>query len=58
MSSKCFKTIDQILPYYVAGLPFYQRIYASALACSLRDSMAKCGLNKLNYLQAQELLID
>lgn len=49
-------TLDFAMPYYVAELPFYQRVFASVLACSLRDSMAKSNISGLNYAQARGLL--
>ncbi len=32
-------TLDEILPYYVDGVPYLQRLYASALSRSLRAAM-------------------
>jgi len=49
-------TLDFAMPYYVAELPFYQRVFASVLACSLRDSMNKSNICGLNYVQARDLL--
>lgn len=49
-------TLEFAMPYYVAELPFYQRVFASVLACSLRDSMAKSNISGLNYAQARGLL--
>jgi uncharacterized protein DUF2452 len=48
--------IDDILPVYIASLPFYSRVLASALAYSLNLSMQKSGINGLNYYQAQKRL--
>ena len=49
-------TLEQILPFYIEGLPFYQRVYAAALAHSLKGSMVKSGINQLNYHQAEKYL--
>ena len=49
-------TLEFAMPYYVAELPFYQRVFASVLACSLRDSMAKSNISGLNYAQAMGVL--
>ena len=45
--------IDHILPFYLDGLPFYQRVFASALANSLKGSMVKSGIQGLSYSQAK-----
>ena len=50
-------TVDSILPVYVESLPFYQRVFASALANSLRTSMFKSGILGVNYKQAKALLV-
>lgn len=49
-------TIDDALPFYLDGLPFYQRVFASALANSLKTSMLKSGIQGLSYAQAQKRL--
>ena len=49
-------TVEQILPVYLASLPFYQRLFASALANSLSVSMQKSGIQGLSYNQAKGLL--
>ncbi|MCW9025370.1 MAG: DUF2452 domain-containing protein [Gammaproteobacteria bacterium] len=49
-------SIDKVLPFYLESLPFYQRVFASALASSLRDSMFKSGIQGLSYNQARQLL--
>lgn len=49
-------TVDKVLPFYLAGLPFYQRVFASALAHSLKGSMLKSGIQGLSYAQAQRRL--
>jgi len=48
--------IDNVLPFYIEGLPFYQRIFASALASSLKGSMFKSGILGLSYSQAKKCL--
>lgn len=48
--------VDDVLPVYLASLPFYQRVFASALANSLKVSMYKSGIQGLNYNQATGLL--
>ena len=32
-------TLEEILPFYVAGMPYYQRLYASALSRSIRGAV-------------------
>lgn len=49
-------SVDSLLPFYLDGLPFYQRIFASALANSLKGSMVKNGIQGLSYAQAQKAL--
>jgi len=34
------RTLEEILPFHVASLPYYQRLYASALSRSLRATVA------------------
>ncbi|MGD8571357.1 MAG: DUF2452 domain-containing protein [Gammaproteobacteria bacterium] len=50
------ESVDSILPVYLKGLPFYQRVFASALAGSLSTSMQKSGIQGLSYAQAKGLL--
>jgi len=50
------ESVDAVLPFYLAGLPFYQRVYASALANSLKRSMQKSGIHGLSYVQAQKCI--
>ncbi len=50
------EAIDDVLPVYLAALPFYQRVFASALANSLKVSMQKGGIQGLSYVQAKGLL--
>jgi len=33
-------TLEEILPFYVGAMPYYQRLYASALSRSIRDAVA------------------
>ena len=49
-------SVDELLPVYLESLPFYQRLFASALANSLKDSMQKSGIQGLSYAQAKGLL--
>ncbi|KPJ95280.1 MAG: hypothetical protein AMJ53_03100 [Gammaproteobacteria bacterium SG8_11] len=49
-------TLEEVLPVFRASLPFYQRVFASALAHSLGVSMQKSGIKQLSYRQAQKLL--
>ncbi|WP_455209679.1 DUF2452 domain-containing protein [Kaarinaea lacus] len=48
--------LERILPVFDASLPFYQRLFASALAHSLGVSMKKSGISRLPYQQAQRLI--
>ena len=48
--------LDSAMPYYIGELPFFQRVFASVLACSLRDSMIKSNISGLSYAQARGLL--
>ena len=32
-------TLEQLLPFYVQGMPYYQRLYASAMSRSLRSTV-------------------
>jgi len=50
-------TVEDSLPFYLEKLPFYQRVYASALANSLQASMNKSGLLGLSYSQARKNLL-
>lgn len=36
-------TLEEILPFYVGRMPYYQRLYASALSRSVRSSVALSG---------------
>lgn len=49
-------SVDSVLPFYLEGLPFYQRVFAAALANSLKNSMVKSGILGLSYVQAQKCL--
>ncbi len=46
------KKITEALPVYEATLPFYQRALANGLACSLRISMVKSQIIRLDYKSA------
>ncbi len=50
------ETLEQILPVFDASLPFYQRVFASALAHSLGVSMHKSAIRHLSYQQAKKQL--
>lgn len=50
------ETIDEVLPVYLDSLPFYQRVFASAVANSLKQSMQKSGILGMSYQQARGLL--
>ena len=52
------ESLDKALPFYLEGLPFYQRVFASALANSLQSSMVKSGIQGLSFNQAKALLAD
>ena len=52
------KSVDNVLPFYLADLPFYQRVFAAALANSLNGSMLKSGIQGLSYSQAKKYLLD
>jgi hypothetical protein len=49
--------IDDLLPVYIATLPFYSRVLASALAHSLGQSMQKGGISGLSYDQARSKML-
>lgn len=51
------ESVDNVLPFYLAELPFYRRVFASALASSLNGSMGKSGIQGLSYTQAQQFLL-
>ncbi len=50
------KQVDDLLPVFQHNLPFYQRVFASALAGSLSCSMQQAGIAGLSYEQAAGLL--
>ncbi len=50
------ETVEEALPRYQQKMPFYQRVYAFALAHSLRASMQKSGIDSLTYAEAQQRL--
>lgn len=52
------ESVEDALPFYLEGLPFYQRVFASALANSLKTSMKKSGIQGLNYRQAQKYSLE
>lgn len=48
--------LGDVLPVYRDSLPYYQRLFASALACSLGISMQLSGIKGLTYDEAKGLL--
>lgn len=50
------KQVDDLLPVFQRSLPFYQRVFASAMAGSLSRSMQQAGIAGLSYEQAAGLL--
>lgn len=48
--------VDDLLPVFQQNLPFYQRVFASAMAGSLSRSMQQSGIAGLSYEQARGLL--
>ena len=48
--------VEDLLPVFQEQLPFYQRVFAAALAGSLDSSMRQSGIKGLNYAQAMGLL--
>lgn len=49
-------TLEEILPFHVASLPYYQRVYASALSRSLRATIALGNQTSLCASAWRELL--
>ena len=49
-------SVDDLLPVFQESLPFYQRVFASAMAGSLGRSMQLSGIKGLSYEQARGLL--
>ena len=56
LAMKSADSVDSVLPFYLDGLPFYQRVFASALANSLKQSMVLSGIQGLSFSQAQKCL--
>lgn len=50
------ESVDDLLPVFRQQLPFYQRVFASAMAGSLGRSMQLSGIKGLSYEQARGLL--
>jgi hypothetical protein len=50
------QSVDDLLPVFRQSLPFYQRVFASAMAGSLSRSMQLSGIAGLSYEQARGLL--
>lgn len=45
------------LPVYIKELPYYQRVYASVLANSLKQSMIMSGIETMSYQEAEQHLL-
>lgn len=54
--SKSESMVDA-LPVYIDELPYYQRIYASVLASSLKQSMIMSGIDTMSYQEAEQYLL-
>jgi len=50
------ETVDDLLPVFQESLPFYSRVFASAMAGSLGRSMQLSGIKGLSYDEARGLL--
>nr|CAA6809687.1 MAG: Unknown protein [uncultured Thiotrichaceae bacterium] len=50
------ETVGDLLPVFQQKLPFYQRVFASAMAGSLGRSMQLSGIKGLSYEEARGLL--
>jgi hypothetical protein len=50
------KRLGDALPVYIESLPYYQRVFASALANSLGISMQLSGIKDLTYGEAKRML--
>jgi hypothetical protein len=50
--------VQQVLPVFQASLPFYQRVFAAGLACSLGESLRRAGIAGLSYDAARRALPD
>ena len=48
-------TLEEVLPFHVGGLPYYQRLYASALSRSLRATALLCDQASNNHRQTTTL---
>lgn len=48
--------LGDMLPVYCASLPYYQRLFASALASSLGLSMELSGIKQMTYSEAKVML--
>ncbi len=49
-------TLEEILPFYVSGMPYYQRLYASALSRSIRGAVTLGGQSSTSCRRWQALL--
>jgi len=50
------RKLAEVLPVYLDSLPYYQRVFASALAASLGISMQLSGIKDLTYREAKRML--
>jgi hypothetical protein len=49
-------TLEEILPFYVRRMPYWQRLHASAMSRSLRGTVTLAGLRDVKCRQWQSLL--
>lgn len=47
--------INELLPHYIAELPFHQRVSAAVMANSLQQSMRLSGIHGMGYHKALEI---
>ena len=50
------RTLEEILPFYVREMPYYQRLYASALSRSVRGTVTIGGQRSIRCRDWQMLL--
>ncbi len=50
------RTLEEILPFYVGRMPYYQRLYASALSRSMRGAVTLGDQSSISCRQWQMLL--
>lgn len=51
------ESLADALPVYIKELPYYQRVYASVLANSLKQSMIMSGIETMSYQEAKQYLL-